>query len=141
MFVIQKVWQSYARKTDAIRSNPTYQLAKSIWEPVPHKLSLEHQFFLLSCLSNFHKWKYDKRVNITRFCQRFPNSGRFYPGSPINQIIQLFFLQRRTWVIRACVKNIRGENTTAPYVNPKSKKIPDSVAVIADSAAKTYLRF
>ena len=52
------------------RSNPTYRSAKLIWEPVSHKLTLEHPFFLLSCLPNFHKWKCDKHVNITRFCQR-----------------------------------------------------------------------
>ena len=39
------------------------------------------------------------------------------------------------------MKNIRGENNIASYVNPERKKIPDSVAVIADSAVKTYLRF
>ena len=53
------------------RSNPTYQSAKSIWKPVPHELTLEHQFFLLSCLPNFRKWKLDKHVNITRFCQNY----------------------------------------------------------------------
>ena len=108
------------------RSNPTYRSANSIWEPVPHDLTLEHQFFLLSCLPNFHKWKWDKRVNITRFCQRFPNSCRFYPGSPRNRIIQAFSFREETEsVIRVCVKNIRGENTIVPYVNPKSKKTLD----------------
>ena len=42
------------------RSNPTYQSAKS-----------ERPFFLLSRLPNFRKWKCDKHVNITRFCQIF----------------------------------------------------------------------
>ena len=108
------------------RSNPTYRSANSIWKPVAHELTLEHHFFLLSCLPNFHKWKWDKRVNITRFCQRFPTSCRFYPGSPCNQIIQAFFLREEfDSVIQSCVKNIRGENTIVPYVNQKSKKTLD----------------
>ena len=79
------------------RSNPTYQSANSIWEPVPHG-----------------------------FCQQFPYSCRFYPGSPRNRIIQAFFFREESEsVIRACVKNIRGENTIVPYVNPKSKKTLD----------------
>ena len=83
-----------------------------------HELTLEYQFFLLSCLPNFYKWKWDKLVNITRFCQRFPNSSRFYPGSPCNKIIEAFFLREESdSVIESCVKNIRGENTTVPYVN------------------------
>ena len=108
------------------RSNPTYQSANSIWEPVPHDLTLEHQFFLLSCLPNFHKWKWAKHVDITRFCQQFPNSCRFYPGSTRNRIIQAFFFREESEsVIIACVKNIRGENTIVLYVNPKSKKTLD----------------
>ena len=55
------------------RSNPAYQSPNSIWEPVRHDLTLERQFFLLSCLPNFHKWKCDKHVDITRFCQQFQN--------------------------------------------------------------------
>ena len=84
------------------------------------QLTLERQFFLLSCLPNFRKWKWDKCVDITRFCQRFPNSCRFYAGSPSNQIIQEF-----SSVIKSCMKNIRGENTIVPYVYQKSKKTLD----------------
>ena len=69
---------------------------------------------------------WDKCVNITRFCQRFTNSCRFYPGSPCNQIIQAFFLREESdSVIESCVKNIRGESTIVPYVNRKSKKTLD----------------
>ena len=108
------------------RSNPTYRSANSIWEPVPHELTLEHQFFLLPCLPNFHRWKWDKCVNITRFCQRFPTSCRFYPGPPCNQIIQTFFLREESdQVIGSCVKNFRSENTTVTYVNRKRKKTWD----------------
>ena len=108
------------------RSNPTYRSANSIWEPAPHELTLEHQFFLLSCLPYFHKWKWNKRVNITRFCQRLPNSCRFYAGSRCNQIIQAFFLREESdTVIESCVKNFRNENTVVPYVNQKNKKTLD----------------
>ena len=120
---VAELWQE---NLILFRSNPTYRSANSIWKPVAHELTLEHHFFLLSCLPNFHKWKWDKRVNITRFCQRFPTSCRFYPGSPCNQIIQAFFLREEfDSVIQSCVKNIRGENTIVPYVNQKSKKTLD----------------
>ena len=105
------------------RSNPTYRSANLIWEPAPYELTLEHQFFLLSFLPYFHKWKWNKRVNITRFCQRLPNSCRFFAGSPCNQIIQAFFLREESdTVIESCVKNFRSGNTVVPYVNKKKTK-------------------
>ena len=83
-------------------------------------------FFLLSCLQIFHKSKWDNSVNRTRFCQRFPNSCRFYAGSPRNRITQTFFFREESRsVIKSCVKNITGENTIVPYVNRKSKKTLD----------------
>ena len=57
---------------------------------------------------------------------KIPNSCRFYPDSPCNQIIQTFFFREESdSVIKSCLKNIRGENTIVPYVNQKSKKTLD----------------
>lgn len=104
------------------RSNPINTIEYSIWNPSPASLSMENEFFLLSCLPNFHKWQWEKFVTRLKFEQKFSNSCRDYPGSPRNRIIQAFNYRNESYkVIESCLKAIRGEAFEFPYVSRKRK--------------------
>lgn len=138
----ENVVNLWEEKLTYFKPNPTCWSKYSIWEPVPHELTLEHQFFLLSCLPNFQNQKWDKHVNITRFCQQFPNSCRFYAGSSRNHIIQAFFFKEESEsVIKLCVKIIMGENTAVSYVNRKSKNTLDQKCDISFEIIQTALLY